>query len=158
MILILIGIIALLIIVLLLVKIVKLFDKEEESTAVVVIGAVLFFLGIPFALLLIISGISALNKISEWEIKEAIGSTLLDDKEECVLNGYTYQYIIPDRWSTKPDIINYTIDDLLEDDPPILVRCERKARPTIWTLGLGHKETKYVFYNSDDTISEIELK
>lgn len=157
MILILIGIIALIIIILLLVKIVKIFDKEEESTAIVVIGALLFFLGIPIALFLIISGMSALTKMGEWEVKEAIEPTLLSSDENDILGEYTYQYIIPERWSTKYNVINYTVDNPTEG-APILIECERKAEPTIWTLGLENKETKYVFYNSDDTINEIKLE
>lgn len=133
-------------------------DEEKANKTDVPVMLILMWGGLPVAIAIIITGIFADTKMGEWEVKEAIGSTLLDDKEESILNGYTYQYIIPDRWSTKPDIMNYTVNDLSEDAPPILVKCERKAEPTIWTLGLGHKETRYVFYNSNDIISEIELK
>lgn len=150
-----IGIIILIIIILLIGKIINR-KKRKESDGIIVV--LLIWAGLPIILSIIICGIAHPTKMGEWEVKEAIESTLLDNKEESIFNEYTYQYIIPERWSTKPNVINYTVDNLSEDVPPILVKCERKAEPTIWTLGLGYKETKYVFYNSDDTISEVELK
>ena len=140
----LIGIVALIIIILLLAKIV---NKKKEDTAVIVIGALL----LSSALAAIILGITQPTKMGEWEVKEAIKPTLLND-EENAFGGYTYQYLIPERWSTKRNVINYEVEYLFQN-VPILVECERKAEPTIWTLGLGYKETKYVFYSPDDTIN-----
>ncbi len=148
MIVILIGIIALIIIILLLAKIV---NKKKEATAVIVIGALLIWLGLLSALATIIFGIIQPTKMGEWEVKEAIKPTLLND-EENAFGGYTYQYLIPERWNTKRNVINYEVEYLFQN-VPILVECERKAEPTIWTLGLGYKETKYVFYSPDDTIN-----
>lgn len=151
MIVILIGIVALIIIILLLAKIASKINKEKESTAVILIGALLLWLGLPSALATIIFGITEPTKMGDWEVKEAIKPTLLND-EENTFGGYTYQYLIPERWSTKPNVINYEVEYLFQN-VPILVECERKAEPTIWTLGLGHKETKYVFYSPYDTIN-----
>ncbi len=141
----LIGIVALIIIILLLDKI---FDKKKES---ILIGMLLIWLGLPCAFVTIIFGIVEPTKMGEWEVKEAIRPTLLNE-EENTFGGYTYQYLIPERSSTKRNVINYEVEYLFQN-VPILVKCERKAEPTIWTLGLGHKETKYVFYSPDDTIN-----
>ena len=154
MIVILIGIIALIIIILLLWKI---FNKKKENDVAIIVS-LLIWLGIPIALTTIITGIFEPTKMGKWEVKEAIEPTLLSSDENDILGEYTYQYLIPERWSMKPYILNYAVDTPLENTPPILVRCERKAEPTIWTLGLGSKETKYVLYNSNDTINEIQLE
>lgn len=154
MILILIGIIALIIIILLLWKI---FNKKKEYDVAIIVS-LLIWLGIPTALATILMGIFEPTKMGEWKVKEAIEPTLLSSDEKDILGEYTYQYLIPERWSMKPYILNYAVDTPLENTPPILVRCERKGEPTIWTLGLRSKETTYVLYNSDDTINAIKLE
>lgn len=99
---------------------------------------------------IIVYGISMPTKIGEWKVKETIKPVLLND-EENIWGGYTYEYEIPNGGSTKPNVIHYEVEYLFED-VPILVKCERKAEPTIWTLGLAYKEKKYVFYSPGDTI------
>lgn len=143
----LIGIVALIIIILLTGKAV---EKNISSTFVYLIP----YIGIPLALTIIIIGIGQKTKMSDWEIKEAIEPTI-SSEEKNTLGEDTYQYMIPNTWSTKSTIINYATNN---ENAPILVKCERKAKPTIWTLGLGQKETKYIFYFPNDTIIEIELE
>lgn len=146
----LIGIVALIVIILLTGKAVE-NEKNNSSTFV----HLLPYIGIPLALTIIIMGIGEKTKMSDWEVKKAIEPTLISSEEENTLGEYTYQYIIPKTWETKSTIINYATNN---ENAPILVKCERKAKPTIWTLGLGQKETKYIFYFPNDTIMEIELE
>lgn len=150
-----IGILTLIIIILLLISKINNKDKYKESNAIILL--LLVWIGLPIALATISCGIIIPTNMGEWKVKETIGATLLSSDKKDILGEYTYQYLIPEKGNSKPNIINYTFDSPIEE-PPILVRCERKAEPTIWTLGLGSIETKYVFYNSDDTISEIQLK
>ncbi len=145
MIVILIGIIILIITILLIDKISK---KKKECIGTI---TVIWWLGVPIAFGIIMFGIFTPTKMGEWEVKEAIEPTLLSNEEESIFDEYTYQYIIPERWSTKSKVINYTTDG----DVPILVKCERKVEPTIWTLGLGTKEAKYVFYSPNGTINYL---
>lgn len=147
MIVILIGIVALIIIILLLCKI---FNGKKEYDLVIIVS-LLIWLGIPSALATICMGIFEPTKMSDWEVKEVIKPTLLSD-EENTFGGYTYEYLVHNFGSTKPNVINYEVEYLFQN-VPILVECERKAEPTIWTLGLGQKETKYVFYSPYDTIN-----
>lgn len=145
MILILIGIVLLITVIWLFTKIANNYiNKQKDSTAI--IGALLIFLGMPIAGIIILYGIFYPTKMSEWEVKESITPTLLND-EENILGGYTYEYT--PGGSRK---IDYEVAYLFQN-VPILLECERKAEPTIWTLGLRYKETKYVFYSPDDTIN-----
>ncbi|MCI8344924.1 MAG: hypothetical protein HFJ42_02975 [Clostridia bacterium] len=145
----LIGIVAMIIIILLVGKILsKNEDKTKNFEAVAMV--ILLWIGFPIAGTTIICGICEPTKIGEWEVKEEIRPTLLND-EENIWGGYTYEYEISNGGSSKPNVINYEVEYLFQN-VPILVKCERKAEPTIWTLGLRYKETKYVFYSPGDTI------
>lgn len=144
----LIGIVALIVIILLTGKAVE-NEKNNSSTFV----HLLPYIGIPLALTIIIMGIGQKTKMSDWKVKEAIEPTI-SSEEENTLGEYTYQYVIPKTWTRNPTVINYETNE----NAPILVKCERKAKPTIWTLGLGQKETKYVFYFPNDTVMEIKLE
>lgn len=145
----LIGIVAMIIIILLVGKILS---KNEDKTKKfeVVAMVILLCIGFPIAGTTIVYGICFPTKMGEWEVKEEIRPTLLND-EENIWGGYTYEYEIPNWGSSKPNVIDYEVKCLFQN-VPILVKCERKAEPTIWTLGLGYKETKYVFYSPGDTI------
>lgn len=143
----LIGIVAIIIIILLIGKIE---DKNRDKKSDVVLIVLLIVLGLSIAGTTIIYGIFFPTRMGEWKVKEEIHPTLLND-EENIFGGYTYEYTMPNGGSTKPNIIDYEVEYLFQN-VPILVKCERKAEPTIWTLGLGHKETKYVFYSPLDTI------
>lgn len=145
MILILIGIVLLITLIWLFTKIAnKKINKQKDSTAI--IGTLLIFLGMTIAGVIILYGIFYPTRMGEWEVKESITPTLLND-EENILGGYTYEYTIPGG-SRK---IDYEVAYLFQN-VPILLECERKAEPTIWTFGLAYKETKYVFYRLDDII------
>ena len=153
-----IGIVMLTMTILLIARILNNIEIRKGKYAVEVIRAtpheikllVMFGIVLLVAIGITVYGISIPKKIGEWEVKETIKPVLLND-EENIFNGYTYQYLIPEKGGTKSNVINYEVKYLFQN-VPILVKCERKAKPTIWTLGLAYKETKYVFYSPGDII------
>lgn len=83
-------------------------------------------------------------------------------------NAYTYRYEIDSEFSTETGktyktktLVGEDVEEVEDPDcEKAVVRVyEREGKKTLWTLALGTKETKYVFYVPEGTISkEVKLK
>lgn len=83
-------------------------------------------------------------------------------------NAYTYRYEIDSEFGTETGktyktqtLVGEDVEEVEDPDcEKAVVRVyEREGKMTLWTLASGTKETKYVFYVPEGTISkEVKLK
>lgn len=146
---------------------------ELDSSISEIIILLFFTVSFIIGLFVPISGYSEWELVKETELISLSNTTASGSKGLVYVsltadNAYTYRYEIDSKFGTESSkeyqtqtLVNKDVEEIEDSNCSVAVVREycQKAKRTIWTFALGQKNSKYVFYVPEGTISKnIELK